>query len=1284
MRNPESYDPVDMLSGAYVFDRSDLSLSGAGVRGLNFSRHYSSLAAGQTAGMGKGWSHGYDSSIVVHSDPEAALGVSSPQHAASLLVATRVVSDLVDLPTSPKAWVVNSIAAWWGLEEIFENTVTVRVGRNTIPFTKLADGSFLPPPGMTSQLSQDPVTMLYTLEERFDEVAEFNADLKLDRLVDADGNQKTFSYVGGKLDTVTDATGRMLSFSYTDDRLTQVTDSTGRTVTYGYTGDLLTSATDPETHTTTYSYDAEDRIETVRNQKNETVVENTYDALGQICFQEAEGDPDQAWEYAFTGVLNVEINPDRDILSYLFTPKGLTSEVINGAGEITRMTYDGQNQLVRTEDARGNITRFEYDGRNNLRFTYDARNGETGTTYKVENQYDAEDRLVKVIDQEGNETLFEYDAENHLIRITDPELRETVTTYYTSGPHDGLPHTVTTPGTTTGQTLTTTIQYDTWGYPATTTRPDGSVVTQTFNARGDLLLSEVTTSGETNTYPVTRTYDLNRRLLATQDDLNFGGSFSYDPVGNLISTTDRFGNTSTATFSPMARMETATGPNSETITTLYDDSGRVDSVSDPLSQTTRLTYDLAGRLETTENPAGEVVTYEYDAAGNQDRITNARNKAYPVTFTANNLRETLTTPLGRVFTTTYDDRLLPETIEEPSGETTTFDYFDDGLLKQTVDLTGTITYEYDAKGRLTTVTEGTDVISRSYDELDRIESFTDSQGNTIGYEFDGDSNLTTLTYPGSKGNVIYAYDNAGRLTTVTDWAGRITQFLYDIHSRLEQVLYPNGIVCTYTYDSAGRIQSQTDTRSSDQTVILEQNFTYDVLNRIVEEKVLPEPAMFSIPATLMTYDDDDRVASWQSDAVNVTPVFDLDGNMTSGPLEGSAQTFVYDTRNRLTQAGSAVYSYDAEDRRISKTESGVTTNYVHDPHGGLSKLLQKTSGGVTTTYVYAGGRLLYEETGGQIRVYHFDTRGSTLAITDLTGGLSNRFTYGVYGELVLSSSTPATPFLYNGAFGVQTDDNGLLQMRARYYTTDLRRFLNADPIGFGGGMNWYAFANGNPFMLMDPFGLCAEGGNILQRGVQAYSEGLGLTYNMLNNIGWQFWNAVGAIAAAPDQILNWATGTDEYDRTNIALTTPIPLDDVVVGGLGMMSRTGNALRQAGRLDNFAPIRTPNEAGVVREFVTEADQTFYRVFSGDATQGKFLTAVPPRSSAYAQEALALPRANTADLIQEVTVPAGTTLRRSRAAPLQANDLFPTRRGGAEQFELMDFLDEGTFGPGSPLQ
>jgi RHS repeat-associated protein len=54
-------------------------------------------------------------------------------------------------------------------------------------------------------------------------------------------------------------------------------------------------------------------------------------------------------------------------------------------------------------------------------------------------------------------------------------------------------------------------------------------------------------------------------------------------------------------------------------------------------------------------------------------------------------------------------------------------------------------------------------------------------------------------------------------------------------------------------------------------------------------------------------------------------------------------------------------------------------------------------------------------------------------------------------------------------YGIQTDANGLTYMRARYYSPELGRFINEDPIR--DGHNWYAYTDGNPVNRIDPTGL---------------------------------------------------------------------------------------------------------------------------------------------------------------------------------------------------------------------
>ena len=182
----------------------------------------------------------------------------------------------------------------------------------------------------------------------------------------------------------------------------------------------------------------------------------------------------------------------------------------------------------------------------------------------------------------------------------------------------------------------------------------------------------------------------------------------------------------------------------------------------------------------------------------------------------------------------------------------------------------------------------------------------------------------------------------------------------------------------------------------------------------------------------------------------------------------------YDCRNRLVSAGGISYEYDAENNRISQTENGVKTEYVVDSDSSaLTRILTATKGDDTTSYIYGIG-LIAQENGGEYLIYHFNNIGSTEAVTNIDGEIVETFDYGPYGEL-LSENKCGIMFLYNGELGVATDSNGLYYMRARYYNPEIKRFINQDvmtgSIVNTPTLNRYAYVNGNPISLNDPFGL---------------------------------------------------------------------------------------------------------------------------------------------------------------------------------------------------------------------
>ena len=414
---------------------------------------------------------------------------------------------------------------------------------------------------------------------------------------------------------------------------------------------------------------------------------------------------------------------------------------------------------------------------------------------------------------------------------------------------------------------------------------------------------------------------------------------------------------------------------------------------------------------------------------------------------------------------------------------------------------GSVSYTYDVNGNVLTVTDSHGTITRTYDALNRVASYTDTYGKVIRYEYDAVGNLSKIIYPDNTA-VTYAYDANHNLVRVTDWANRVTAYTYDENNRVIGVTKPDGSVTTTVYDNKQRVTSTVE-RTSGGVVITGFEYTYDDLSRIVEEKVLADSTKMcytydslnrvtkrtiknlsnvvlseesftydaagnitDAPNSCFVYDTNNRLTTFNGNTVS----YDLDGNM----LSNGTLTCTYDSANKLITAGGHTYTYNAEDIRIRNLCANEDTTYTYDTNCELSKLLIKTTANVTTKYIYGNG-LIGEETNGSFKIYHFDFRGSTIAITNASGTITDTFAYDTYGKLISRTGTSNVIFGYNGRDGVVTDSNGLIYMRARYYSPDMRRFINADiipgEISNAITLNRYAYANGNPVSFVDPFGL---------------------------------------------------------------------------------------------------------------------------------------------------------------------------------------------------------------------
>ncbi len=161
-------------------------------------------------------------------------------------------------------------------------------------------------------------------------------------------------------------------------------------------------------------------------------------------------------------------------------------------------------------------------------------------------------------------------------------------------------------------------------------------------------------------------------------------------------------------------------------------------------------------------------------------------------------------------------------------------------------------------------------------------------------------------------------------------------------------------------------------------------------------------------------------------------------------------------------------AYDAQDHRIAKIVEGTTTTYLVDPNTPYARVIHESrDNGTEIDYSY-GLRLL----GDGEHTFLGDALGSTRALVDSSGALTDTYTYTPYGKLSSHEGTSENSFLFTGE---QYDlEAGLYYLRARYYSPELARFLSrdtyegtlTDPLS----QNAYLYARGNPAVYVDPSG----------------------------------------------------------------------------------------------------------------------------------------------------------------------------------------------------------------------
>ena len=226
-----------------------------------------------------------------------------------------------------------------------------------------------------------------------------------------------------------------------------------------------------------------------------------------------------------------------------------------------------------------------------------------------------------------------------------------------------------------------------------------------------------------------------------------------------------------------------------------------------------------------------------------------------------------------------------------------------------------------------------------------------------------------------------------------------------------------------------------------------------------------------------TYDEGNRLV--RDDAFDYA--YDANGNLVEKVAsDGGARTvYSWDGRNRLVSvqryaSASAStphevrqYAYDAMGRRLTRSVDGVVERFLYDGHDRIGIL--DGSGTLLERVTFGPGidaPLSIHGTHGP-RYLHADRLGSVVAISDGAGGLQ-QYRYDPFGGTV-SAPLLANDFRYTAR---EYEAEDLYYYRARYFDPQMGRFIGEDPIGLAGGLNLYAYAEGNPILYNDPMGEC--------------------------------------------------------------------------------------------------------------------------------------------------------------------------------------------------------------------
>ncbi len=1084
-----SAEPIDLASGAYILDATDISIGG-----LSFSRSYNSAAKDHHGPLGRGWRHSFDIFCNIDTSGGSGMGEQTVIGASGTIVEAYVTYQLqTDLTKPFDKYLTCAVANKWFVDNLSHNIVTLQAGFSRKTFVKLPNGTYANPVGENGTLTRN-VDGTFTYTSLTGEKLNFNSRGHISTMQDTNGNTVTFTYTDYvKLSSVADSFGRTLTISYTNNRISSVSDGTGRSV--GYTvngvGDLVT-VTDPNGKNWTYEYAVPGQMTKLYKPANPstTIVTNVYDTLGRV--KEQKDYQNNTWQYFFAGSRTEEVNPNSKSSIMYWGNMGSVVKSVNQVGKKSLTQFDGRNRPTKVIAPEGNSVEFVYDSKDRVTQTTVKAKPSSGLADIVTSAtYDATwGKLKTATDNLGRVTTMNYDAANgNLLSVVSPSVT-------------GL------------GSSTVTMTYTAKGQIETVTAPDGIVSKCVYDPTYGHVTSKIADFG-VGRLNLTTNFGYNSRgwVTSTQDPRGNSGTIDYDVLGRVTQVTgpapfsyvtkftyDDNGNktkievqtndpdnpwqTTQASYTADGKVLTTTSPTGVVTTFTYDTLQRHWKTTDALSRVVTKVYDDANRISSIINPAAITeVTYTYTDNGKLATLKDARNYTTSYSFDGHD-RPLRTTYPDSTYeeVSSYDGNSNPLTLRTRSGATVTLTYDELNRVK-TKTPTGqpTVTTVYDIAGRVVTVSTpvvagdpSSGTFTNYYDTAGRFYREQYPDGLSVTHVLDANGNMTKTTYPDGY-YVERVYDQMNRQTDIklNGSATSAIQFQYDALSRRNKLIYENGCVTNYGFEDDNDLSGILQNFVGSSVAF---GYSFDDVGQMVSQRVSDPVNYRWTPgsAGTVTYGTANNINQYPT--VGGTGfTYSTDGNLTNDGVykyEFNTERMLTRVRNAGTNAIIADYLYDPALRQRQKNVGGTKTNYYY---AGWQRLADYdgTTNALQQRYVYGSGldEVLIQVTSGGTKTYfHSNHQGSIVAVTDSSGAVLNRFRYGPYGE---SSALSGTSHGYTGQR--YDSETGLYYYKMRHYSPKLGRFLQADPIAYGGGLNFYSYVGNSPNRMTDSSGLAADG-----------------------------------------------------------------------------------------------------------------------------------------------------------------------------------------------------------------